>query len=287
VICGLKRDNGTSLFDDAQYRRHEQRGLAKYETLDQEELIRGRKQTALMSKEEFLSIYLYTCEWTPRDTSIYMNLNRELNSGDRSVCGKWKFYLHYLFSAFKKVPPRLPYQDLYRGISRDVKALDPMKYTKDNTFTEYGVMSTTCHLHTVSGFLGQGSCTLFTINDIFSARSIAPYSALPEDEFVFPPTTRFHVVSSLTMGRVTMIQLRQLASLEQNILHLDGVPPTDPTSEMCDGDECTSGLYWVRPNTKVLNAWYNLVPLIQSEVRVTIVDQLSQVFTVHFSFELA
>ena len=225
IKMGFTQKDGVCALDSDQYLLHEAYGVTAFGNLDQNLLIQEGSQLELMSRDEFLAVYFYTTEWKPRSRSLYIHLNRDLTDKERSLSSKWKHYLHYFFSALRKIASRPIFQDLYRGVSRNLLAANPKKYSVGSKFVEYATTSTTSKLDVISNFLGEKTCTIFTINGAFSARSIHAYSAISsEQEFIFPSASCFEVVSVMRRGGTQWVQLRQVPSLENKFFCLE--PPS-------------------------------------------------------------
>jgi len=170
-----------------------------------------------INREEVLAIYFYTLEWTPKSLNLYSRLNRDLSSSERdNSIPKWKHYLHYLLGGLRKLPKWVVKQDLYRGVCLNLVKAYPQKYCKGGIITWYGFTSTTTNLEKVKSFLGDNDGTIFSINDCISGRSIRIFSGLPsEDEILIPAGSRFQIVSIVSFGKITMIQLKQIPTLEK------------------------------------------------------------------------
>jgi len=172
-----------------------------------------------LSRDEFLSIYFYTLEWKPEPTqNTYLRLNAALTSQDRDLkCTKWRFYLHHLFNALRKIPKWKHTHDLYRGVQGDLTKKYPGKYEKGKQITWYGFTSATTEFGVITNFLPQNqTITVFALNVIFSGRSVNHFSAIPnESEILIPPGSRFEVVSVGNMPQVVLIQLKQIPTMEK------------------------------------------------------------------------
>jgi len=178
------------------------------------------KQGITMTESEFLSLYFYTLEWSNPSLNTYQKLNSDLVNSDRQSARKWKFYLHYLFGALRKIPKWSLPQDLYRGVPLNLLKEYPDKYAMGKKIIWYSCTSTTTNLSQIMKFLPQSKGrTVFTINGAFSGRSIATFSAIPtESEVLLPPGTRFEVVGIAKLDEsTTLIQLKQIPSLEQDL----------------------------------------------------------------------
>jgi len=166
-----------------------------------------------LTHDEFLSIYIYTLE---KPIRWYEFLNSALVSSDRNVTLKWKYYLYYLFSALRKIPPKPMQQPVYRIVNCNLLHLFPNKYKIGNILTWYSFTSTSVNISTLSTFLTQGlEKTVFIITDTFSGRDIQHYSSHPgEEEILLPPTSRFEIIGITTINGVNLISLKQIKSLE-------------------------------------------------------------------------
>jgi len=70
----------------------------------------------------------------------------------------------------------------------------------------------------VKGFLGKNESTIFCINGCLSGRSINTFSGHPnEQEVIIPPGSMFQIVGILEGEVWTLIQVKQLASLEVHL----------------------------------------------------------------------
>jgi len=171
-----------------------------------------------ITEDEFLSVYFYTIETQNKADNIYTRLNAELTSKQRShTLPKWKYYLYYLFNAFRKLPPWTGRQDLYRGVNKDLVGLYPEKYKIGEKITLYGITSASTELSVMQTFLSPGTPnTIFLINEAFSGRCIERLSSLPgEEEVLFPPASRFLIKGIIRIeSNATWIQIKQIPSFE-------------------------------------------------------------------------
>eukprot|EP01124_Arcella_intermedia_P010986 TRINITY_DN1748_c0_g1_i1.p1 TRINITY_DN1748_c0_g1~~TRINITY_DN1748_c0_g1_i1.p1 ORF type:complete len:713 (+),score=90.19 TRINITY_DN1748_c0_g1_i1:321-2141(+) len=169
-----------------------------------------------LTPTEAHAIYFYTCEWRNRDVNTYSKLNVCLTSPKRENASNWRFYLRHLFSALSKLPVWKPTQDLYRGVPVDLVTLYPKKYQVGQEIIWYGFTSTTCQLNQAKKFLPEKKHhTIFTINNNITGRRISTFSAISqEEEILFPPGSRFAIVSIAQYPQVSLIQLNQLEPLE-------------------------------------------------------------------------
>jgi len=172
-----------------------------------------------LCRDESLSLHFYTLEWEPTTLNLYSRLNNDLTSSTRNQSApKWKFYLHHLLSALRKIPKWISNQDLYRGVAKNLVKLFPEKYVIGETIIWYGFASATTQLQVIEKFLGEGDneSTIFCINGCISGRSIKKFSGHPkESEVLIPAGSQFTIVSIMKMGTVTMIQVKQIPTVEK------------------------------------------------------------------------
>jgi len=170
-----------------------------------------------LTKEEVLAIYFYTLEWIPNSLNLYSRLNRDLSTKGRETnAPKWKHYLYYLFNGLRKIPKWIANQDLYRGVNQNLVKYYPEKYAKGAEITWYGFTSTSTNLEKIMSFIKSADGTIFSINGCFSGRSIKTVSFDPnEDEVLIPCGSCFSIIGIVPMGNLTMIQMKQIPSLER------------------------------------------------------------------------
>lgn len=168
--------------------------------------------------DEYLSIYFYSLELTPKELNIYTRLNQDLTSSNRDqTIPKWKYYLYYLISALSKIPLWTSQQDLYKGVRLNLVKSYPETYSVGKEIIWWGLTSTTPNLETLHQFLSEEpESTIFCINtsksDLVLGRNIKSLSAgkeQPEEEIIFPPRCRFTILQIITEGRVNYIYLKQ------------------------------------------------------------------------------
>jgi len=198
-------------FDEMTFEGNLPYGEKIYDNLSSPEIDYG------LTKDEFLSIYFYTVEWSPNSLNLYSRLNRDLSTAGRDQnAPKWKHYLHYLFNGLRKIPKWNPVQDLYRGVNQNLVKIYPQKYVEDAEITWYGFTSTSTKLSTIKNFMkNDPEGTVFAINGCISGRSINSFSGHSnEAEVLIPPGSRFSIISIFPMGNITMIQMKQIPTLE-------------------------------------------------------------------------
>jgi len=67
----------------------------------------------------------------------------------------------------------------------------------------------------VKEFLGNEESTIFCIEGCISGRSIEKFSGHPDEaEILIPPASRFLIDGIIPLGKITMIQLKQVPTLE-------------------------------------------------------------------------
>jgi len=155
-------------------------------------------------------------EWSPKSFNLYTRLNCALTSSERSSqAPEWRFYLRYLFNGLRKLPIWEGKQDLYRSISINLEKRNPQKYKPGKIITWYGFSSTTLNIGAMKDFLGDQEGTIFCINGAISGREIEKFSAKPDEvEVLLPPGSRFQIINTINLGKLIMIQLKQIKSLE-------------------------------------------------------------------------
>uniref|UniRef100_A0A6B2L407 NAD(P)(+)--arginine ADP-ribosyltransferase n=1 Tax=Arcella intermedia TaxID=1963864 RepID=A0A6B2L407_9EUKA len=180
-----------------------------------EDLFQNTKNEYGLTKEEVLAIYFYTLEWSEKTSNLYSCLNKDISSTNRDASApKWKYYLHYLFSAVRKLPKFNG--TVYRGVRENLVAKYPEKFVKGAKIVWNPFSSTTTHLEVIQNFLGEEESTIFTLESTTSGRSISQFSAMPtEAEILIPPGTRFEIISILSLGKVKIIQMKQIPTLER------------------------------------------------------------------------
>jgi len=197
-------------FDELSYQSSLAYGTNIYESLPIKERNYG------LSLEECNSIYFYTLEWATSSLNLYSRLNRDLSCAERDRnAPKWKHYLHYLFSGLRKLPKEELKQDLYRGVDQNLVKRFPEKYKVGSRIIWYGFTSTTTNFSKVKSFIGNAEGTIFVMNGCFSGRSVNKFSGHGgESEVILPAGSRFEIVGVIYFGDITIIQLKQLGSLE-------------------------------------------------------------------------
>jgi len=174
-----------------------------------------------LTRDEFLSIFFYTLEWKDNTLNTYSRLNYALTSHDRDLQSpKWRFYLHHLFNGLRKIPKWNCTHDLYRGVKGDLTQKYPEKYVVGKTITWYAFSSATTRVDVITSFVLSDKPepepgTVFTLNGVFSGRSVKHFSAMPkESEILIPPGSMFKVMSVTHIHLVAWIQLKQIPTLE-------------------------------------------------------------------------
>jgi hypothetical protein len=160
--------------------------------------------------DESAAIMLYSLEWTPREKSFYVVLNKELRTGDDEKLKPWKFYIKLFAMAVEKLPTLS--QTIYRGIKMDLSA----QYPQGKKFVWWGFSSCTTSIQVLQSeqFLGKtGTRTLFAI-DCQSGKNIREHSFFPtEDEVLLIAARKFEVISCLDSGNgLFIIQVKEIES---------------------------------------------------------------------------
>lgn len=170
-----------------------------------------------LSIDEHFAIYIYTHEPDSHTVSIYHKLNATLTSIDRkTTLSPMKSYIHYLFSGLKKIPPWKITGDLYRGVALDLVNDFPLKYKENKVITWYACTSTSTRISAALTFLKDKKVgTLFLIRNCYSGRDIGNISSQPhENEVLFPPGSRFLIISINLLDNIKLIQMEQTKSIE-------------------------------------------------------------------------
>jgi len=186
-----------------------------------------------LDEDEVLAVYFFTISFPVRELSVYRRLNQDLTSEDRETSlPKWRFYIYHLFNAMSKIPiwNPLTLQDVYRGVNVNLVKKYPQKYKKGNEIIWYTFTSTTLDISKVQNFLQREKNeskegTIFTLNNAnLSGRDIRFYSRHKEEvEVLFPPGSRFSIISILNLDDIipfSIIQLKQLPTLEVSLKNL-------------------------------------------------------------------
>ena len=165
-----------------------------------------------LNVDESAAIMLYTLEWTPRENSFYIILNRTLRKEDQTLLKPWHSYLKLFVSALEKLP--VVVETIYRGVKKNMAD----QYPKGKKFTWWSFTSCTKSVEVLQSdqFLGKtGPRTLFSIQ-CESGRCIQQHSYFPsEDEVLLLAGRKFEVTSSLDSGNeLVIIQLKEIESDE-------------------------------------------------------------------------
>eukprot|EP01124_Arcella_intermedia_P025389 TRINITY_DN4533_c0_g2_i1.p1 TRINITY_DN4533_c0_g2~~TRINITY_DN4533_c0_g2_i1.p1 ORF type:complete len:294 (+),score=79.20 TRINITY_DN4533_c0_g2_i1:2-883(+) len=168
----------------------------------------------ILSQEDFAAIYYYCIE----DPPIYMDLNLALVDQNRvEKISKWKYYLHYLLNALKKLPPIQPGQVLWRGVTGDLPTAYPKIWAENKRKIIYSFCSSSTTKDKVLQFaLKKGDGTLMEIENAHYGRDISSISPYSEEEILFPPGVCFHIVSikKEQNSSITCVKLRQMENSE-------------------------------------------------------------------------
>ena len=160
--------------------------------------------------DESSSIALYSMEWSPREKSFYINLNKTLRDPKReSLLPPWLKFLRLFFTGLSKLPSA-NHRIIYRGVKLDLRS----EYEQGERVFWWGFSSCTKALDVLENeeFVGKsGTRTLFTIESD-TGKNIREHSFYPhEDEILLLPGREFKIVSSVDMGnQLTMIHLQEV-----------------------------------------------------------------------------
>ena len=160
--------------------------------------------------DESSSIALYSMEWSPREQSFYIHLNKTLRDPKReSLLPPWLKFLKLFFTALSKLPSG-NHRIIYRGVKLDLRS----KYEQGERIVWWGFSSCTKAVEVLENeqyFGKSGTRTLFTI-ECETGKNIREHSFYPdEDEILLLPGREFEVMGSLDMAnQLTIIQLKEV-----------------------------------------------------------------------------
>ena len=160
--------------------------------------------------DESSSIALYSMEWSPRDKSFYIHLNKTLRDPKReSLLPPWLKFLRLFFTGLSKLPST-GHRTIYRGVKLDLRS----EYEQSERVVWWGFSSCTKAVAVLENeqFFGKsGTRTLFAIQSD-TGKNIREHSFYPhEDEILLLPGREFEVMDLLDMGnQLTIIQLKEV-----------------------------------------------------------------------------
>ena len=176
--------------------------------------------------DESSSIALYSMEWSPREQSFYIHLNKTLRDPKReSLLPPWFKFLRLFFTGLSKLPST-GHRTIFRGVKIDLRD----QYKEGERIIWWGFSSCTRTLRILEKdeFVGKsGTRTLFTI-ETDTGKHIGEHSFYPEeDEILLLSGREFEVVSSADVGnQLTMIHLKEV---EPRFPTISSLPtPTTP-----------------------------------------------------------
>jgi hypothetical protein len=191
----------------------------------------------VLTDDESRAVFMYSCEWVPREVSLYHTVNQMLRDKDRSKALPFLPYIKLLCTALSKVLnffsmcccqgrefkskrmlcallEKCPSDHsklqqilrptagiLWRGVALDLEAVYLAKLGKTIVF--WGFTSTTSDMAALDAFIPEDSPqrTLFSITTGLAA-DLAPYSAFPGDgELLIPAGHVFEVVNVKRFSR--------------------------------------------------------------------------------------
>lgn len=156
------------------------------------------------------AIYIYTLEWTKKESSLYHILNSALREKNREVVRPFLKYLRLLFSALSHLPKYDKTATVWRGIPNKDLSKD---YSRGKKIIWWAFTSTTTNLDVLEkqGFLKDVG-TLFNIH-VGIGYDIREFSASEsEDEILLPPGKFLEVLNVKNLGKAVIIELRELPS---------------------------------------------------------------------------
>jgi NAD:arginine ADP-ribosyltransferase len=173
-----------------------------------------------LSDDEARAIYLYSCEWKPREQSIYFRVNDALRDRDRSKVDPFLPYIKLLNTAVAKVLIRVT-RTLWRGVALDLT--DMYKNKLGKTIIFWGFTSATTDMSALDTFipLTAPHRTLFAITAKFAA-DLKDFSAYSQEaEILIGAGTVLKVMNVKRMAaNLTIVELSE----EANLLGI--VPPS-------------------------------------------------------------
>ena len=192
--------------------------------------------------DESSSIALYSMEWSPREKSFYMNLNKTLRDPKReSLLPPWLKFLRLFFTGLSKLPST-GHRTIFRGVQLDLRS----QYEEGEPVVWWGFSSCTTAVRVLENeqFFGKsGTRTLFAI-ECDTGKNIREHSFYPdEDEILLLPGREFQVMGSLDMGnQLTMIQLKEVVPRFPHIafLPVSSSPASISTVNVASGTTVTA-----------------------------------------------
>ena len=146
-----------------------------------------------LTRNESAAIRLFTMEWDDADESLYLILNRTLQTADRDDLRPWFKYLKLFLTAVIKLPSTPP-QTVWRGVPKHMS--NEFKYGADVIW--WSISLTTTSLPALENNLclgSEGQRTLFSI-EIINGRNIRNHSHFnTAKEILLLPGTYMEVVS--------------------------------------------------------------------------------------------
>ena len=166
-----------------------------------------------LSDDEARAIFLYSCEWKPREQSLYFQLNDALRNRDRSKIDPFLPFIKLLNTAVVKLLIPVP-QILWRGVALDLTDLYKDKIGRTIVF--WGFTSTTKNMHALDEFIDPNAPhrTLFSITAKFAADLNAFSAFSGEAEMLIGAGTVLKVVNVKRMAaNLTIVELSEATNL--------------------------------------------------------------------------
>lgn len=144
--------------------------------------------------DEKFAIYLNTRESDPR---IYYEMRDSLPSG---LIGRFNCFFDYYMKGFQKIKPISKNMTLYRGASiPEINVFSNWENFKKGTYVSTNSLTpTSASLPTaidIAHSKGKTPYVIFKISACRNPRDIRLLSSMNEEEYIYPPSTRFRITS--------------------------------------------------------------------------------------------
>lgn len=172
------------------------------------------KKFPSMRPDYVIAIILYTMEDIPRENSLYFAMNAVLRAQNRALVRPWRDFIWLLLHALRELPA-CEVAVVMRGCAMIPSALGVDEEGSEFVWSAFS--STATKINVMESFLGSsGPCTMFqlTLTEPI-ARDIQAFSLFPqENEAILPPNVKFEVVSIFARNELTVVQCKQIDSLD-------------------------------------------------------------------------
>eukprot|EP01103_Thecamoeba_quadrilineata_P005536 TRINITY_DN15317_c0_g1_i1.p1 TRINITY_DN15317_c0_g1~~TRINITY_DN15317_c0_g1_i1.p1 ORF type:complete len:256 (+),score=34.56 TRINITY_DN15317_c0_g1_i1:35-802(+) len=188
-------------------------------------LIKPRITDLELTRDQILSIILYTQQWDNVDGSVYSIINKILRERKQEYIEIWGDYLGLLFSALR-VLPREKEGIVFRVVQREFELKEIGYIPQTNTFgcfPWFGFTSTTRSLVKIKGFIDPEKPSILFVIDLKYGVDLRMFSEVStEEEIVLLPCSIFKVESSFDILGAAIKANRQNRSIARldRIIHL-------------------------------------------------------------------